>query len=203
MEAESVKTCTKDLNTPAAIKLRRYRNNLAMSGAAYIMFGIWAVIEILAEITMDSNSIREMKDAFSMEELTDSTVRIFLVVFFLIMFAIILAVHLKVGISAIRYSLGKKRSWAFLIFAFLLALISADSIAETIEKVPEKMMRVHKALFVANPGIDAIKDVLKEYEALLAGVAVDLTVIFVLLDMIFSVVMICRLVKLQKREEGQ
>ncbi len=160
------------MNTDREIQLRRYSDNLRSAGMAYVIFGIWSVIKILASVTMDSRIISEITAPFEGQDLPDEVVWLVYGIIFLIMFAVILYVHLRIGVAAIRYSKGRKKK-GFLFLAFIIFIVTILSIEGDLTSVEN--------------GFAGRVD-----ETTIASFVVDVTVLFLYIDMFVSIYMIDR-----------
>ncbi len=160
------------MNTDREIQLRRYSDNLRNAGMAYVIFGIWSVIKILASVTMDSRIISEITEPLQGQNLPDEVVWIVYGIIFLVMFAVILYVHLRIGVAAIRYSKGRRKK-GFLFLAFLIFIVTILSIESDFTSVEN--------------GFAGRID-----ETTIAAFVVDVTVLFLYIDMFVSIYMIDR-----------
>ncbi len=162
------------MNTDSQIKLRRYCDNLRLSGMSYIILGIWAVIKILAMLTMDANTVNELAKAFSQAGLdpNDPFVKLIYQIMILIMVLIILYVHLRIGTGAIRYSKGRKKK-GFLFLAFIVAAFTAFSIV---------MDLIHPEYGLFSGYSDSK----------LGSLVIDVTVLFIFIDTFVAIKMIDR-----------
>jgi hypothetical protein len=103
------------------VKLRRYRNLLTISGLGVIAFGLWSVLKTILLFVFREEALAALPD--------DVLTR---VIFFVIVGVLLLtdfAIRLFIGLSARAEGLGKKKGYAYLVFAVLLALASAASVA--------------------------------------------------------------------------
>ena len=101
-------------------KMRRYQNLLTVSGLGVIIFGLWSVLKSILLLFMKEGILSEIPD--------DTFVR---VMFFLILGGILLVdvlIRLYVGLSARAEGFGKKKGYAYVIIAILMALASLTSL---------------------------------------------------------------------------
>ena len=101
-------------------KMRRYRNLLTVSGLGVIIFGLWSVLKTILLLFMKEGILSEIPD--------DTFVR---VMFFLILGGILLVdvlIRLYVGLSARAEGFGKKKGYAYVVIAILMALASLTSL---------------------------------------------------------------------------
>ena len=111
------------------IKLRRYKNDLYVSGTGVIIMGAWSVIKALMEIILGPEDYFDMGD---IEPDYRPYVLVISVVFVLLFMLLILAVHLYIGMNAAKAARGmdhKKGYIAGSIILLILTLISFTSYA--------------------------------------------------------------------------
>ena len=158
------------LNSDTEINLRRYRDHLAGSGTGYILFGIWTVIKIFMTVTMNRSFIADILvdvDIDTSDESIRTLVSVVIYVLLILIALIALLVHLYIGTCAIHYSSGKKKSKLFLGFCILLMLMNISTIP--------------KYFTVSEQASSAYED------KGIVPTIVDLTVIYLLFDIIYSV----------------
>lgn len=101
-------------------KMRRYQNLLTVSGLGVIIFGLWSVLKSILLLFMKEGILSEIPD--------DTFVR---VMFFVILGGILLVdvlIRLYVGLSARAEGFGKKKGYAYVFIAILMALASVASL---------------------------------------------------------------------------
>lgn len=161
----------KDYNSDSQIKLRRYCNNLSGGGAAYILFGFWSTLRIMMELTMKSDTYEYFVENIETSgEYGEEFLRIVVYALTILLCIFIIIIHLSIGTSAIRYSRGKKKGIFFLVPALLLAYINIKGLDQTFDT-------------------SSITWQLEKF-ATIASFLVDLTVLFVLADMVYSTIRI-------------
>ncbi len=162
-------------NSTDEVNLRRYTDNLAGSGSAVILFGAWTAVRLIMQITMDRTSYEEIIEAAGITDYTPEFLN--LVIFFILLFCalIIMLLHLCVGVAAIRYSRGRSVRRTYLPFVAVVMIF----------------------MFVAIRS-NFIDSGTGQYVFKMTGLAtsiVDITMIFVLFDIICSSVKIGKLRK--------
>lgn len=158
------------LNSDTEISLRRYRDNLAGSGTGYILFGIWTVIKIFMTATMNRSFIASILADINIDTSDEFSRRIMFIVVYSVLFLIALIallVHLYIGTSALRYSSGKKKSKLFLACCIVLILLGISTIP---------------SYFTVSEGASAAYE-----DKGIVPTIVDLTVIYLLFDIVYSV----------------
>lgn len=113
-------------------KLRRYRDTLATSGIAIIIFGVWDIAKSMLTTVYGSNLSVENEDVVAELETSLASMgddaEIVIVLFALVAMLVVLlglAMRLYVGLSARAEARGKRKSWAYVIIAGLMATTSA------------------------------------------------------------------------------
>lgn len=174
------------MNSELEIQLRRFRHNLAIGGRFYIIFGIWDVIKITLLITMGDVGKEAIAEVEVEGEGDLLLLYVCIAVALVFVSAFILFLHLMVGRNAIRFGRGQKNRIRFFVFTILAAMISFFALST----YPLDMM----AGFY---NID---------EVLLASLLVDLSVAYLVVNLIYSAVrmeMITRQLKVRQPGSGQ
>ncbi len=108
------------------VKLRRYQNLLTISGLGVIAFSLWSIMKSFLFIFLRNEVFTE---ALKMKNVPDDfRVRAILYSIFgsIILFDFLL--RLYVGLSARAEGFGKKKGYAYIVVAFLIAIASLFSI---------------------------------------------------------------------------
>lgn len=102
------------------IKMRRYQNLLTVSGLGVIIFGLWSVLktilllfmrdEVLGVLSNDPHTLAATLAGIGAILLIDIVIRLF------------------VGLSARAEGFGKKKGYAYIVFAVLMAIASTTSL---------------------------------------------------------------------------
>ena len=107
--------------------LRRYRDTLATSGIAIIVFGIWDIAKSVLTAVYGSTLSAENEDVIGEIETSFASmgddVEIIIVLFALVAMLVMvlgLALRLYVGLSARAEARGKRKSWAYVIIAGIM-----------------------------------------------------------------------------------
>ncbi|MCR5343870.1 MAG: hypothetical protein K6E70_10975 [Butyrivibrio sp.] len=154
-------------------KIRRYNSNIAVSGRGVFAFGVWTAIKTIISVMFNITDIRNQLRDIPQEEI-DNTIKLIYITMF-VMCLLVLLIHGYVGISAVRYGRGRRKSKKFRIGAVILVFITISFIISDITSAP-KAGYVQVAEFVA-----------------------DCTLLFMLIDMLYSMSMARLTVK---REQG-
>ena len=169
------------MNSETDIKLRSFKNNLAIGGRGYIFFGIWIVVKLLLELIMG-----DLKFDLLVEESVENGVErsfaiVCTVIVLFILFAIIINIHLMVGKNAVRFGKNQNNRKRFYIYTSIVALINIVGLA-------------------AYPiGIVTGKSTINL--TFIASLMVDLSMVFILINLFYSAIMIEKLIKQKSAEE--
>ena len=107
-----------------SVRLRRYLNQLTMSGLGCIVFGIWSGVRLVLTMYLRRAEILELLQVDINMELAEAGAED--VVFYIVLSVIVLValfailVHLFVGLSAMKEGRGKKHRTLYLFIALLL-----------------------------------------------------------------------------------
>ena len=93
------------------VKMRRYQNLLTVSGLGVIMFGVWSVLRTILLLFFQQNAVSQ---AFNDESVT---VRILSYTILAVMLLADSLSRLFVGLSARAEGFGKKKGYAYIVFA--------------------------------------------------------------------------------------
>lgn len=159
-------------------KLRRYEDNLNVSGIGVIILGAWSIVKIFMQILLSSNG--EM----TVEEFEDGGIAVAVVVILIIVAVILLIsflifkIHLYIGLNASKDAKGQPHKKGYYVGAIIILVLSVLSFT---------------AYF------DDFKD-LDNIETTLASFLVDLTTIYILGTLIYSSKMVKQL-RTEKTQE--
>lgn len=145
-------------------QLRHYKKNMEVGGVAMLMFGIWSVIKMLIQ------SLLGEKPDFGLEVDREdlAIVKVFFILISLSFMLFVFFVYFRIGIGAIKYARGTGKSRRFLIWAVLVLVFTLFSIP---------------LYFTGTIEIETL-------DVSVASMLVDLTLIFVITDIIRSYYMI-------------
>ena len=149
-----------DEDTEALI--RRLKSNIKLSGRYYILFGLWGSLRIFLEITLNKELYHEIFPPEVLAEYDIWLVRLVMVLFFAVIFFIMMSLHLFIGMGAIRYCKGRSRKKTFAYAALLMSVIIFTGIVSRFIG-PEKLT-----------------------PSAVGSILLDVTVIFLLMDMVYS-----------------
>ena len=160
-------------NAKEDIDFRRYRTALHVEGIGYMAFGIWSVIKVVMSVFLGELAFSTVIDVsgFAEEEIIFAQIA-YAVVIFVIML-VVLIVHCYIGISAIKFSRGKKKSKVFLVVAGVLILMNImglPSYRDTVERVG-----------------------MQNIDTVIASAIADITVILLLINLIYSAVRLSKM----------
>lgn len=105
--------------------LRKYEDDLYVSGMGIIVLGLWSVIKAVMGIFLGADS----SDVFEADFGVSKTFVIILVVILVaIMSALILYFHFYVGLNAIRASKGRRHKKGYLVGVYIMLLLNLASL---------------------------------------------------------------------------
>ncbi len=156
-------------------KLRRYEDDLNVSGAGVIIMGAWAVVRVLIEVFLQTNPSEELAKEAPEDRLPILLIVIALVV---ILSAFVLTVHLYIGINAMRAARDMKYSKGYYPVAIMLLILTVLGLFSYSEELKD---------------IDNI-------DTTVAAMLVDLTTIYILAVTVISTK---RIRSIKKKEPGE
>ena len=163
------------MNSEIEIKLRKFKNNLAIGGRGYIIFGVWSIIKLLMQLSMGEQNFKSVVTASMAEGVSYLFAMICTIVVIVLICSMVMIVHLMVGLNAIRFGKGKNNRKRFFAFTTIVALINL--LGFSIYPV---------GLVNGFYSVDIV---------FIASILVDLSVVFILIDLFYSAVMIEKLIK--------
>ena len=169
-----------DINSEERIQSRRYKNNMIYSGMGFIVFGAWTAVRSFMVLTMNPDVYIYVTENMNRELISEFQIKLVIGLVYTLFIISLLLVHVYIGMSAIKYGKGKKKSKFFLVFTVLAALFMIVSITDYFEP--------------------AIADRPDTGDTGLAAFFVDMTMLFMLVDMLYSAF---RLRKLKMKSSGE
>lgn len=154
--------------------IRRYNSNIRLSGRFFIFFGLWSVIRVILMLTMNSGVKDAVFEDIEVDEADKWLFLVILIIVFAVIFMAVMGFHLFIGICAIRYGSGKSKNILFLILAAVDIVIVLISLPFNLD--------------TTYYGIASV----------VASTVVDLTMVFLLSDMIWSAIKVKSLIKATK-----
>lgn len=145
-------------------KINHLKHNIYISGLGVVLMGFWNVIKVF--ITLNVGAERFQKDAIIADIPDDEKWIFYLIsyVILLVLSAIVIFIHNFVGLNAMRRAKGKKFRKSYILAAIIFFIV----------------------VFCGIPSyFTNLKD-LKNIDSVIAAVIVDLTLIFILGDIIIS-----------------
>lgn len=154
-------------------RIRRYNNNIVLSGAACIVFSVWDLMKFVMFVTTGTmDSMREnMIDLMKIADEDWDFYKLILYIVFAVVYVVVISVHLFIGINAMRFGNGRKFLRGFILFACIME-------------------------FVTILGIPSYFRDADELDISIASMWVDFTMIYLLFDMIYSTIRVKHLRKL-------
>ncbi len=155
------------MNTENA-ELRRYEDDLNVSGTGVIIMGAWSIIRVLIELFMNTREYLNIdnKDPESAMMSIALAVAVIVVVSFVIM-----KVHLYIGLNAMRAAKGREHKEGYFVAAIIIAVLSV------------------LCLFTYK---EAFKNI-ERIDTTMASLLVDITTIYIFIVVIVSSIRIKRI----------
>ena len=146
--------------------LRKYKSNISISGVYVILYSIWITFKFFLSIAYGTENIY---DIVGVDESVYDGFKYFLIGAVILVFLISILFHVRIGLGAVKFSKvditsKKKIRKGFLVWAIIYALFSILGLFNYNDK------------FSDSDTIDTI----------IVAVVLDMTLIFLLLDMIYS-----------------
>ncbi len=101
--------------------LRKYENDLNVSGTGVILLGAWSIIKGLLEIIFNFDMFEDFRETFPENPISAYVI---LAAIILIFIAIIISLHLFVGLNAIRDSKGGKFRRGYPLYSFIMVIFT-------------------------------------------------------------------------------
>lgn len=158
-------------------EVRRYNRNIEISGAAIIGYGIWTSLKFFFPMLLGTAKIADVLEIPPDEAELYAGVVIASTV---IVLGGAFLLHYLLGRAAIKFARGTKKSTFFVYWAVLLLLFNIASLFA----YPETIRNIKK---------------FSDVDTVVATLMVDITLIFILFDLIVSTY---RLKKLRKQESA-
>lgn len=156
-------------------KLRRYEDDLNVSGTGVILMGGWAVVRVLIEVFLQTKPSEELAKEAPEDRLPILLIVIGMVV---IVSAVVMTIHLYIGLNAMRAAKGVKHSRGYYYAAIILLILSVFGLFSYKEE---------------------IKDI-ENIDTTIASILVDLTTIYILAVTVIST---RRIRSIKKSEAGE
>ena len=154
-------------------RIRKYNRNIEISGSAVILYSIWAVIKFIVPILLGDEALHEV---LGLEPEVYEELKEYFYFIIPVLFGITLIIYYYVGRSAIKFARGKKKRKIFALVAVLLLINTVTYFPAYYEEFKN---------FTDYADIDTV----------IASLLVDITLTFILFDMIYSTFMVNRLKK--------
>ncbi|MBO4267652.1 MAG: hypothetical protein J5910_10750 [Lachnospiraceae bacterium] len=126
-------------------KLRRYENDLYVSGTGVIILGAWSMIKSFMEILLSPESYWDI-------EAEDPAGRIFLIVFIAIcilaFLSILMTMHIYVGLNAARAARGMKHRKGYVAGAIIMLVVTLLSFSAYTDNDPNDLDTTIASFFV-------------------------------------------------------
>ncbi len=171
------------MNNYAEIKksIKKCESNIVITGLGVLVFGFWAVLKFIIQTLYGDNGIGyELAEIRKSMDVSTEMMSVIVFFYLAVVSVVILACHCYVGFKAIGYGRGLKKKWGFLIFAGFLAVMTAWGIP---------------FYFIPKDGTFTMDD------TVIAAALVDITLLYIFLDMIISAIRLNYFKKIIEREQ--
>ncbi len=148
------------MNTEKA-ELRRYEDDLNVSGTGVIVLGAWSIIRVLIELFMNTKEYLN----FDGEDPDSAMMGMVLVIAIIVVVSfVIMKIHLYIGLNAMRAAKGREHKEGYFVAAIIIAVLSVLSLATYAEDLQD----------------------LDKIDTTLASILVDITTIYIFIVVIVS-----------------
>ncbi len=148
------------MNTEKA-ELRRYEDDLNVSGTGVIILGAWSIIRVLIELFMNTKEYLN----FDGEDPDSAMMGMVLVIAIIVVVSfVIMKIHLYIGLNAMRAAKGREHKEGYFVAAIIIAVLSVLSLATYAEDLQD----------------------LDKIDTTLASILVDITTIYIFIVVIVS-----------------
>ena len=134
--------------------LRKYEDDLNVSGSGVIIMGVWSALKGIIEIFLGSENLIDLSDSDRMTKIIGTIIFVLII---LAVVAVIICIHYYIGINAIKAARGQEYKKGYLTGAVIMLVLSVLS------------MLSYKDMFEES----------KNIETFIASILVDLTTIYV------------------------
>jgi hypothetical protein len=162
------------MDEESRVKARKYNKNIEISGAAMIMFGVWEVVKIALSFLVETEDVRRIVNR---ADLDMQTYLFIAILASFIVFVIVMIFHLSIGLGALRYAKGNSKRKGFLFLSVLVVLGTVFSMPSYVNNLDNE----------------------RDIDTTIASIMVDVTMIFIQIDMMTSVIRLERLKKKAKK----
>ena len=155
-------------------KIRKYTHDIRICGMGVIVLSLWNGFKFFLTFYFGEKTFREV---IGLEDDLGSLETMFVYVFFCMFFAIFLIFLCSLGISAIRYSVGKKKRWGFLIIVAIMGVLNIISIPQYF-----------------------ISDAQEALDTKIASILIDITTAYIYFDMVYAAIKVKKLKRVLGKE---
>ena len=157
------------MKTVSEATLRRYYSNITVSGFGLMLYGVWSVLKASMKFFFGTNELFDVVD-MSPEEAEIYLIMVYVVIALVGLF--ILFIHLYSGINAVKFGRRHSTKKTFLIFPSIIFVITLFDLPFYLSYAREETLDVT-----------------------IASLAVELTLLVMLFDMIISTIRVSQIVK--------
>ena len=148
--------------------IKKCESNIVITGLGVLVFGLWTVLKFIIQTMYGDNGIGVTLDEIkNSSDIAPEVIPVVVFSYVIVISAVIMACHCYVGFKAIGYGRGIRKKWGFLIFAGILAIMTAWGIP---------------FYFIPKDGY------LNKGDTVIAAALVDITLFYIFMDMIVSAI---------------
>ncbi len=156
-------------------KLRRYEDDLNVSGAGVILMGAWAVVRVLIEAFLQTKPSEELADQAPEDRLPILLIVIGMIV---VISVVVMTIYLYIGLNAMRAAKGMKHSKGYYYAAIILLINLVIGLSSYKEEIRD----------------------IENIDTTIAAILVDLTTIYILAVTVIST---RKIRSIKKNEAGE
>ena len=164
------------MNEDVMAKVREYKKNLIITGFGFMVIELWDIIKFLIQIITEGG----VKGLIGETDVDERLLAVMFYAFIIIFFSIITLFHTYIGLSAIKYGTDRSRKKGFLFWAGLYAIITALQFPLLISEFINELES---------------EETISTADTMVASMLVELTLFFILFDMIFYAIRLARIEK--------
>ena len=152
------------MNSEKAL-LRRHEDNLNVCGMGVIILGAWGVLKVIMQAFMEAKDIFQFDLEVTDEEKAVTLLAVIAIVAILILLsALIFLFHIYIGRNAMKNAKGQPYKKGYFVWAVILLVLSVLGMLTYVDEIKET----------------------ENLETTIASIIVDLTTIYILVDLVMS-----------------
>ena len=180
-------------------KLRKNQNNLVVTGAAVIMFGLWDVVKTIMNMVLNWAELRDsLLQLDGLEEEYIFLADIILIILLAIFLMLDLGIRFYIGRSANAEGKGNSKGWRYVIITALLLISHILSIINAASTEYSTFMKAYElaAAGLVDESVEVFSNQSDSTSILNTSALIDITSAFIMFEIIRSSVTVKRLTKM-------